>query len=146
MAIVMGIGYTGNMEDSTPKRITRYFVGLAFAWIGVQHFVNPEPFVSIVPSVLPAPLALVYISGVFEVLGGVGLLLPRTRKMAGWGLLALLVAVYPANIYMLVEEIYLEGMPQEKWLLWARMPFQLVFALGVAWTANIWPRRNQADS
>ena len=64
--------------------------------------------------------------------------------MAGFGLLALLVAVYPANIHMLVNEVYLPGMPREKWLLWARMPFQLVFAAGAAWSAEIWPKTRSA--
>ena len=60
--------------------------------------------------------------------------------MAGWGLLALLIAVYPANIHMLVNEVYIGGMPQEPWLLWLRMPLQFVMAALVAWVAGIWPR------
>ena len=127
------------MAMRTVQICTRYLVGLSFAWIGLTHFIDPDPFVSIVPPFLPWHLALVYISGFFEIAGGLGLLYKPTRRLAGWGLLALLVAVYPANIYMLVNEVYLEGMPQEKWILWARMPFQLVFALGVLWAANIWP-------
>jgi len=106
----------------------------------VLHFATPEPFVLIVPPYLPAPELLVAVSGVFEILGGVGLLIPRVRVAAGWGLLALLVAVYPANIHMLLNEVYLPDMPQEKWLLWARMPVQLVFAAAVAFGAGIWPR------
>ena len=77
--------------------------------VGVGHFTDPDPFVSIVPPYLPAPLLLVHISGFFEVLGGLGLLIPNTRRAAGWGILALLVAVYPANIHMLVNEVYLEA-------------------------------------
>ena len=69
--------------------------------IGVLHFVRPKPFVRIVPKFLPAPLALVYISGFFEILGGIGLLIPETRAWAAWGLIALYIAVFPANIYML---------------------------------------------
>ena len=73
-------------------------------------------------------------------LGGLGLLIPKVRKAAAWGLIALLIAVYPANIHMLVNEVYLEDMPKEKWLLWVRMPFQFLFAAGVLWTGNIWPK------
>ena len=124
----------------TPRSLTRWLVASSFVWVGVQHFVNPAPFVSIVPPALPWPLALVYVSGFFEVLGGIGLLSGRTRRPAAWGLLALLVAVYPANIHMLVNDVYLDGMPRERWLLWVRMPLQLVFALGVAWTGGLWPR------
>ncbi|MGB0639777.1 MAG: DoxX family protein [Myxococcota bacterium] len=118
----------------------RLFVSLSFVAVGVTHFTDPEPFLTIMPPALPWHLALVYISGFFEVVGGLGLLLPATRRYAGWGLIALLVAVFPANIHMLVNEVYIGDMPQEKWLLWARMPFQLVFALGVLWAGEIWPR------
>jgi uncharacterized membrane protein len=90
------------------------------------------------PTYLPWHLELVYLSGVFEVAGGIGILIPRLRKTAAWGLIALLVAVYPANIHMLVNEIYLEGMAHDKWILWARMPFQFVFAALVSWTGGLW--------
>ena len=117
----------------------RWFLAASFVAVGVGHFTNPAPFVSIVPPYLPEPLALVYISGFFEILGGLGLLIPQTRRTAGWGLLALLVAVYPANIHMLVNEIYLEGMPREPWLLWLRMPLQFFMAAGVLWASGLWP-------
>jgi len=123
------------------RTLVRIVIGLMFASIGTSHFVDPAPFLAIMPPYLPWHLELVYISGFFEISGGLGLLHPATRRMAAWGLLALLVAVYPANIHMLVNEIYLDGMPQEKWLLWARMPMQLLFALGVLWVAEIWPRK-----
>lgn len=128
------------------KTIARCVVGSFFVYVGVLHFVTPDVFVAIVPPYLPAALALVYISGVFELLGGVGLLVPKTRRAAAWGLLALLVAVYPANIHMLVNEIYLKGMAHEKWILWARMPFQFLFALGVSWTGDIWPCKKKTEA
>ena len=125
----------------------RSLIALSFCAVGIEHFRDPELFVGIVPPFLPEPLALVYVSGFFEVLGGVGLLLPQTRRAAGWGLLALLLAVYPANIHMLVNEVYLDGMPQERWILWARMPFQLLFALGVVIASGIWlPKRWRTPS
>ena len=133
----------------TKERIRLAFLwlaGLFFANVGIDHFVDPAPYVTIVPAFLPWPLALVYISGACEFLGGVGLLIPRTRRLAGWGLIALLVAVYPANIHMLVNEIYLEGMPHEKWLLWARMPFQLVFAVWVMWVARLGPWKDSESA
>ncbi len=115
------------------RAAVRALTALGFVAIGVGHFVDPEPFVAIVPPSLPAPLALVYISGAAELLGGIGLLVRPLRRFAAWGLLALLLAVFPANIHMAVNEIYLAGMPQEPWLLWARLPFQLVFAAVVYW-------------
>lgn len=99
--------------------------------IGVGHFVQPKPFVRIVPKYLPAPLALVYISGFFEILGGVGLLIPQTRVWAAWGLIALYIAVFPANVYMLTDDVSLNPKkPIPRLILWARLPFQLVF---IAW-------------
>lgn len=113
--------------------VLRALVGLGFIGIGVIHFVSPEPFLKMMPGVLPWHLGLVYLSGAAEILGGVGLLVPKTRRVATWGLLLLLLAVFPANINMAVNEIYLEGMPREPWLLWVRLPFQLVFAAVVYW-------------
>ena len=85
-------------------------------------------------------LELVYLSGFFETLGGIGLVVPATRRFAAWGLVALLIAVYPANINMLVNDIYLEDMPRERWMLWARMPLQFLLGLAVLWSGEIWPR------
>ncbi len=127
------------MKRPSIPTAARGVVGLSFAAVGTMHFVDPGPFVAIVPPALPAPEARVYISGFFEIAGGLGLLVDRTRRMAAWGLLGLLLAVYPANLHMLVNEVYLEGMPHERWLLWARMPMQLVFAAGVLWAGGIWP-------
>ena len=87
--------------------------------IGIAHFVDPEPFVRIVPSYLPAALWLVWISGAFEIAGGVGVLVPRTRRMASWGLIALYVAVFPANIHMAIHGIQLDpANPMPSWAPW----------------------------
>lgn len=104
---------------------------VAMVAIGVGHFVNPTPFVRIVPAALPAPLVLVYLSGVAEILGGVGILVPKTRRIAAWGLIALYVAVFPANINMALNEIQLNpAEPMPVWMMWVRLPFQAVF---IAW-------------
>ena len=124
----------------TARTLALLLCSLLIGAAGVLHFTSPEPFVLIVPPFLPAPELLVAVSGVFEILGAVGLLVPKLRRHAGWGLIALLIAVYPANIYMLVNEVYLPDMPQEKWMLWARMPVQFVFAGLVLFGAGIWPR------
>ncbi len=124
------------------KVILRWLFALSMVAVGVSHFTDPEPFLTIMPPALPAHLELVYLSGVFEILGGLGLLVPTTRRFSAWGLVALLVAVYPANIHMLVNEVYLDGMPQERWLLWLRMPFQFVFIGLALWTGGIVPKEN----
>ena len=119
------------------RLVARLLAAAVFLVAGVGHFVQPGPFVAIVPWWLPAPELLVAVSGFFEIAGGVGLLIPRLRRPAGWGLIALLIAVYPANIHMLVNDIYLPDMPQERWLLWARMPVQFVFAAMVVYGAGL---------
>jgi len=128
------------MRLETIRKLTRPLIALSFISVGVAHFRDPALFVHIMPPVLPWHEELVLLSGFFEVLGGVGLMVPRLRRVAAWGLLALLIAVYPANIHMLVNDVYLPDMPKERWLLWARMPMQLVFAAGVAWAGELWPR------
>ncbi len=96
---------------------------------GVMHFVKPEIYVRIMPGYLPAPLALVYISGFFEILGGVGLMIPALTPYAAWGLIALFVAIFPANINMAVNQIpFAPGHPA--WIAWARLPLQAVL---IAW-------------
>ncbi len=99
--------------------------------VGIDHFVNPTPFERIVPDWLPAPHALVIVSGFFEVLGGVGVLVPKTRRLAAWGLVALYVAVFPANINMAIHHLQLtpDG-TLPVWAMWARLPFQFLF---IAW-------------
>jgi uncharacterized membrane protein len=97
---------------------------------GVMHFVSPRPFVKMVPPWLPAPLLLVHVSGAAEVLLGVGLLVPATVKVAAWGLIALFVAVFPANVHMAVNRVSLGRKPLPVWALWARLPLQLVL---IAW-------------
>jgi uncharacterized membrane protein len=109
-------------------------LAIAMVSIGVSHFARPKPFVRIVPKFLPAALALVYISGFFEILGGLGLLVPETRSAAAWGLIALYVAVFPANIYMLTHNISLNPRkPIPRWALWLRLPFQFVFIAWAYW-------------
>jgi len=123
--------------------ISRLLCAGFFVFVGLLHFVNEETFLAIMPPSLPRPLFWVYLSGVFEIVGGLGLMVPKLRRIAGWGLLALLVAVYPANIHMAVNEVYLPGMDGEPWMLWARLPFQFVFAGWVLWAAEIWPKHPQ---
>jgi uncharacterized membrane protein len=97
--------------------------------MGVLHFAAGKAFARSVPSFLPAPRALVYVSGVFEALGGLGLLLPATQRWAAWGLVVLYVAVFPANVNMAVKHIGF-GRHTPQWILWARLPLQPVF---IAW-------------
>ena len=106
----------------TIRLLSRYALALLFVLAGIWHFVHPATYRAIMPPQLPQPLALVYVSGVFEILGGLGLLPKSTRRLAGWGLLALLLAVFPANVYMALAHEQL-GIPG--WVAWGRLPLQL---------------------
>lgn len=115
--------------------VARYILAAAFVFAGVMHFVKPAPFVAIVPDYLPAKEALVAISGVAEIAGGIGLLIPQVRFAAGLGLCLLLIAVFPANIYMVMNNIPWEGKTVPPALLWGRLPLQLVLLACVWWVA-----------
>ncbi len=123
------------LPRSIPRRILLLLLAAFFVFGGINHFRNPDFYVAIMPSYLPAHLQLVYLSGVFEVLGGIGVLVPATRSWAGWGLVALLVAVFPANIHMAVnpEPFMAEGMPL--WGLYLRLPLQFLL-MAWAWWAT----------
>jgi uncharacterized membrane protein len=112
------------------KTVLRFLLAALMVFVGVQHFRDPEPFVRIVPSMLPAPRTLVFVSGVFEILGGLGLLVPQTRRAAAWGLIALYVAVFPANINMAINNIPMGDQVVPPVFLWLRLPLQAVF---IAW-------------
>ena len=90
----------GHRTMSIFKTVVRVLFAAFFIVAGVTHFTNFAFFIAIVPPYLPWPAALVYISGVAEILLGILLLLPRTTRMAAWGLIGLLIAVFPANIHM----------------------------------------------
>lgn len=108
------------------KTALRYLLSAIVIATGITHFVKPEPFMKIVPDWLPAHRMLVLVSGFFEILGGVGLQIPRVRKPAAWGLAALFLAVFPANINMAVNRILVDNPV----ILWGRLPFQAVL---IAW-------------
>lgn len=112
------------------RKALLWLLGIVFVVAGANHFLQPRIYLGIMPPYLPQPLFLVYLSGVAEMVGGLGVLWPRTRRMAGWGLIALLVAVFPANIYMLSSGY--PGVPT--WALWLRLPMQGVLMAWVYWT------------
>jgi uncharacterized membrane protein len=105
--------------------IGRVILGLLFIISGSLHFIAPQPYVKIVPPYLPAHLPIVYISGAAEILGGIGLLLPSTRQAAAWGLVVLLIAILPANIYMATAHLPAPGVMGQSWAQWLRVPLQL---------------------
>jgi len=122
-------------------------VGVAFVFIwfmggGVMHFTNPEFFLAIMPPFLPFHDAAVYVSGVFEIIGALGLLHPRLRQYAGWGLFALTIVVTPVNIYMWMTPEAFPGTSQ--FFLSMRLVVQ-VFLLACIWwsTSPTKPKDNE---
>lgn len=102
-------------------------MGLSYVWIGCKHFINPSFFLKIVPPYLAFHLELVYLSGGFEIIFGLGLLFKKTRFYASWGLVFLLIAVYPANIYLAFNEIPQEAINVSSFMAsWVRLPIQFV--------------------
>ena len=118
------------------KAVLLIVLALFFVAAGVTHFTRTEFFVSIVPWSLPYPLAMVYISGVAEIAGGLGILLAPTRRLAGWGLIALLIAVYPANIQMAIEADQWAARGVTRAQLYGRLPLQLVLLLWAWWVTK----------
>ncbi len=107
-------------------------MGSAYIYVGIRHFIDPEFFLAIMPDYLPYHLEAVYISGFFEILLGGLLFFKKYRKIAGWGLIALLIAVFPANIYLAQNEAAQQALDISQTAAIVRLPFQAVF-IGLAY-------------
>lgn len=117
----------------TPKR-SRSLLALFFIGAGVNHFVQPRPYEKIVPPWLQSEAKrVVLLSGVAEIAGGVGVLVPGLRRLSGIGLIALLAAVFPSNLYMAQKPEHFKTIP--RWALYARLPLQPLMMLW-AWRAT----------
>ncbi|MBA3246820.1 MAG: DoxX family membrane protein [Pyrinomonadaceae bacterium] len=113
------------------NRVLKYLLGVFFVLAGLNHFINPDFYLKIMPPYLPWHLFLIYLSGFCEIVLGVMLLIPRYTRVAAWGMIALLVAVFPANIHMAVNsELYPNIHPVA---LWFRLPLQAVFIAWAYW-------------
>jgi uncharacterized membrane protein len=115
------------------KEILRGVLAVAIIIVGITHFIRPEQYARIVPPQLPYPVGLVYLSGVIEILLGIGLTIPLVSVVAAWGLIALFIAVFPANINQAINSIPIEGIPHHPLLYWFRLPFQAVLIAWAAW-------------
>lgn len=119
---------------SLSPEIHRYIIAGLFFITGLLHFIKPQAFVGIMPDYVPYHLALVYISGAAELLGAIGILLPQAQVLAAWGLILLLVVVFPANINMAVKAVQKSG--YSSWYSMAtllRLPLQFVLIYWVYW-------------
>ena len=125
----------GIMSPKTLKTVSRYIMSLFYVSIGINHFLNPEWFVKIIPPILlEFDYQLVYLSGVCEVMFGLLILIPKARYYAAWGLILTLAAVFPANIYL--AQTNGVAMDTTAAVAWYRLPFQTVFILLAYWHRN----------
>jgi uncharacterized membrane protein len=124
------------ITTSWPRRIALILAAAFYMSAGILHFTKTEFYLKIVPPYIPWHLAMVQISGVCEIVGGIGLLLPQVRRAAAWGLVALLIAVFPANIYMVTDPVSAGAGSLSPVVLWGRLPLQFVFVWWVLWATG----------
>jgi uncharacterized membrane protein len=115
---------------SLVKTVSKYLLAIFMIGAGTMHFVRPEFYLKIMPPYLPWHLELVYLSGLCEAALGVLMLVQRFTRLAAWGIIALLIAVFPANIYLYQHQEILPASPLVHFL---RLPLQAVFILWAYW-------------
>jgi uncharacterized membrane protein len=118
---------------STAQKIGLVSAAIFYAAAGSLHFIKPDAYLKVMPPYIPWHVAMVRLSGGFEILGGLGLLVPHRRRTAAWGLVGLLIAVLPANVYMATNPIDAGAGLIAPALLWARLPLQLLLAWWLLW-------------
>ena len=136
--LLLGIGYLFHI----PALLTlpfdaRISAAVMFLMIGFFHLLKPRKLTYMVEGMLPFPYLLIIVTGIMEMLLGAGLLFPDTYYYAGWGLMLLLVAMFPANIRVAVKQLPAPGgLPAKPWYTWSRLLFQPVYILWIWWAIN----------
>jgi uncharacterized membrane protein len=118
---------------STAQRVAVVVAAMLYIVAGALHFIKPAPYLRIMPPYIPWPAGIVRVSGAFEVLGGLGLFIPATRRAAAWGLVALLLAVFPANLYMAMHPVEAGAVGIAPVLRWGRLPLQALLIWWLLW-------------
>jgi uncharacterized membrane protein len=132
--VLRGLGALGVKRLSSWREAGRGALVIMFLFTGFSHFSSlKHDFAAMIPAPLPDDLWVIYLTGVFEIAGALGLLIPRTRRLAGICLVLLLVAMFPANVNAIVNEISLGGNAPTP--LWVRAPMQLLYMGMVWWTS-----------
>ena len=113
------------------KRVMLWIMGIFYVVAGLAHLVRTDYYLPMMPAYLPAHRELVLLSGVAEVVLGIAVLIPQTRRLAAWGVILLLIAIFPANLHIALHNVPLFGAAQGAGIWnWVRLPFQLVL---IAW-------------
>jgi uncharacterized membrane protein len=116
---------------SPAARVLLWAMGVFYVVAGLAHFARPDFYLPMMPPWLPAHRALIFLSGLAEVVLGVAVLVPRLRRIAGWGIIALLIAIFPANVHIAMHDVPLFGTTHGAGIWnWVRLPFQAVL---IAW-------------
>jgi uncharacterized membrane protein len=124
------------------RTVALWILAAFFVVAGLNHFLNPDPYLAMMPPYLPWHAGLIIISGIAEIAGGLAILIAKMRRLAGWGLIALLVAVFPANVQVALHGW--AGVQIPPWALWARLPLQGVL---IAWVYRAClARRSPSDA
>jgi uncharacterized membrane protein len=121
---------------TAPQKIWVVIAAIFYTVAGSLHFLRPAMYMKIMPPYVPWHLAMVYVSGAAEILGGLGLLIPRVRRGAAVGLVALLIAVFPANIYMATNPVEAGAGALPAAALWGRLLLQPIFIWWVLWATK----------
>ncbi|MGK0290413.1 MAG: putative membrane protein [bacterium] len=123
------------MKDKI-KMVLRVLLGALFILGGIAHFTKTQVYLNIMPSYIPWHLAMVYISGVIEIILGIAVMIPQFKKLAGYGLIGLLIAIFPANINMAINNISFGDAPASPAFLWGRLPIQLLLIVWAYWVTK----------
>jgi uncharacterized membrane protein len=133
--VLRGLGALGVKRLSSWREAGRIALVIMFLFTGLSHFSSlKHDFAAMIPAPLPNDLWVIYLTGAFEIGGALGLLIPRTRRLAGICLVLLLVALFPANVNAIINEIPLGGNAPTP--LWVRAPMQLLY-IGMIWWTSI---------
>ena len=130
------------MITGKPRIVAVGILAAFFVLAGLNHFLNPGPYLAMIPPYLLWHRELIIVSGIAEIAGGLAILIVKLRPLAGWSLIALLVAVFPANL-----QVALHGWPGVQippWALWARLPLQPLLIAWVYWVCI--PGRSQSNT
>jgi uncharacterized membrane protein len=136
-ALLLLAGYIFNIPSLQQLPVdARISAAVMFVLIGAMHLAKPEKLTYMITGILPYAHALVIISGVLEIILGIGLLFPFTRVYAAWALIVLLIAMFPANIHVAVKQLPAPGgLPAAPWYTWSRLAFQPVYCIWIWWAA-----------
>ena len=147
LAVLTGAAAVIHRNSDWPQRM-RIAMAIALVAVGTDHWVNPERYLAMMPPWVPLHFEVVLFTGVAEVAGAFGLLIRKTRCVAGLALAIYFVAVFPANIHNALNGLSVEGLPQAAWYYWARLPFQPLAIWWALFSAELigWPRRAREAS